>query len=68
MVGLQLKGKRHHQGKAPRKKDMSLLAGAGPPSTHQSNLILFNMVFSSSKTLIPLADVQAADIALATDY
>jgi hypothetical protein len=68
MVGLQLKGRKYHQGKALMKKDMSLPAGAGLPSTHQPNLILSNLIFSSRKTLIPLADVQAADIALATDY
>jgi hypothetical protein len=68
MVGLQLKGRRHHHGKALMKKDMSLPAGAGLPSTHQSNLILSNLFFSSSQTLIPVADVRAADIALATDY
>jgi hypothetical protein len=46
---------------------MSLPAGLGLPSTYQSHLILSNFVFSSSKPLIPVAHVRAADIALATD-
>jgi hypothetical protein len=47
---------------------MSLPAGDGLPSTHQSNLILSNFIFSSRETMIPVADARTAVIAPATDY